>query len=53
MWMTDDFLIYKRFVIVLTDLLSYQLTVPWQVIVLVLLTVAVALTAWLDNCMDT
>jgi hypothetical protein len=51
--MTDDILIYKRFVIVLTDLLSYRLTVPWQVIVLVLLTVAVALTAWLDNCMVT
>jgi hypothetical protein len=28
MWMTDDILIYKRFVIVLTDLLSYRLTVP-------------------------
>jgi hypothetical protein len=51
--MTDDFLIYKRFVIVLTDPLSYRLTVPWQVIVLILLMVAVALTAWLDNCMVT
>jgi hypothetical protein len=31
--MTDDILIYKHFVIVLTDALSYRLTVPRQVTV--------------------